>query len=216
MDGTVVTGLFTGRSQARWAGRPPSAIGKRPADGPRRVTFTGIEGDEQADLAVHGGPEKAIHHYPAESYPFWHEEYGSDALHLAPGSFGENVSTEGWTEDDLCIGDELSMGTARVQVCQGRQPCWKLVAHTGLETLAYRFRATARTGWYYRVIEEGQVAAGDRLALLDRPHDGWTVRRVTRALFDPRLDPGEARALARLAALADGWRKAFAERAGAP
>lgn len=213
MDSLPVTGLFTGRAILRWPGKPPTAIRKRPVDGPRSVTLTGIEGDEQADLTVHGGPEKAIHHYPADTYPLWHADLGSAAIAFEPGHFGENVSTTGWTEDDVAIGDRFRLGTALVEICQGRQPCWKLAAQTGIDALPYLVRKTARTGWYYRVLEEGTVAPGDSLARAGRADPDWSVRRVTAALFNPRLPPEEARRIAALPALAEGWRASFARRA---
>ena len=206
---SLITGLYVGTVAPLVAGKPPSAIAKRPAAEPLTLTPTGFASDEQADLAVHGGPEKAVHHYAADHYPVWREELGDAGAHLRPGGFGENVSTLGLTEDVLCIGDVLSMGTATVQVSQGRQPCWKLNAHTGLPRMAMLFQRTARTGWYYRVLEGGQVAVGDQAALVERPHPGWTVARVTRARLGPGTTQDEAAGLADLVALSPGWRAAF-------
>lgn len=214
METIPITGLFTGRAVERWPGKPPSAIGKSAAEGQCTVTLDGIAGDEQADLTVHGGPEKAIHHYPADAYPLWQAELGEAAAAFGPGHFGENVSTSGWTEDDVAIGDVFRLGTARVQICQGRQPCWKLVSHTGVEQMAFLVRKTARTGWYYRVLEEGTVSLGDSLARESRDSPEWTVRRVTSALFDRRLEPALAAEIAALPALAQEWRAIFIERAG--
>jgi MOSC domain-containing protein YiiM len=204
-----ITGLFVGTVATLLPGKPPSAIAKRSVPGPLELTSTGFATDEQADLAVHGGPEKAVHHYAADHYPTWRDELGEAGAHLHPGGFGENVSALGLTEDLLCVGDVLQMGTATVQVSQGRQPCWKLNAHTGLPRMATLFQRTARTGWYYRVLEGGHVALGDRIALVERLHPGWTIDRVTRARLGPGLAPEEAAALADLAALAPGWRAAF-------
>jgi MOSC domain-containing protein YiiM len=104
----------------------PSAIDKRPIAGTVRVGRLGLEGDEQADLTVHGGVDKAIHHYPYDHYPFWQDTIGQHPLLAGRGAFGENVSTRGLTEDMVCIGDRWRMGTAIVEVSQGRQPCCKL------------------------------------------------------------------------------------------
>jgi MOSC domain-containing protein YiiM len=102
-----------------------SAIAKSVVHGSRAVMFSGIEGDAQADLSVHGGPDKAIHHYPRDHYQSWQSTLGSlDVLERA-GAFGENISTLGWTESDVCIGDRFRLGTALVEIAQGRQPCWK-------------------------------------------------------------------------------------------
>ncbi len=209
---TTIDALFTGTVEERWPGRPASAIGKRRADGRLEIGAEGFVTDAQADRAVHGGPEKAIHHYPGEHYAAWRAELGRDDL--SPGGFGENLSTTGITEAELCIGDVLSLGSAVVQVSQGRQPCWKLAAHTAEERMAFLFQTTGRTGWYYRVLQPGHAEAGDGLALVERPRPGWTVQRVTRARLTRRIAPEEAAALAAMPELYAGWRAAFARMAG--
>ncbi|MDO5611608.1 MAG: MOSC domain-containing protein [Paracoccus sp. (in: a-proteobacteria)] len=198
-----------------WAGRPASGIAKAAVAGPLHLGPTGFAGDEQADLRMHGGPEKAVHHYAADHYPLWQAELGPNPRFVA-GGFGENISTIGLTEDDLCIGDVLAMGRARVQISQGRQPCWKLTAHTGIADMARRVQASLRTGWYYRVLEPGEVAPGDILRLIDRPHDGFTLRRVTGARLGHATDRAEAARLAALDHLAPGWRAAFQRKAERP
>ena len=210
-SGTVV-GIFVGKPQDRWPGKPPSAIGKQPADGPMRIDGHGFVEDEQADLAVHGGPEKAIHHYASEHMDFWRGRFPDSAEQFRPGCFGENISTTGLTEQTLCLGDVLTLGTARVQVCQGRQPCWKLNAHTGLEQMAIEFQKTARTGWYYRVLENGRIAIGDRLELLERTHAEWPLEKLIAARFDPKLDRDVAAGLSRVQVLSQNWREAFAKK----
>ncbi|MCB1129527.1 MAG: MOSC domain-containing protein [Verrucomicrobiae bacterium] len=209
-----VRGLFAGRSRTRWPGRPPSAIGKTRLSGGVEISATGIVGDEQADTAVHGGPDKALHHYPADHYPWWRAELGTVAIRFGPGHFGENLSTVDATEDDLCIGDILELGGARVQVSQGRQPCWKLNAHTGVGDMARRMQESLRTGWYYRVLVPGVVSPGERLKLIERRHPYWTVREVTAARFASRIDSAVARELAELPELAESWRRAFERKAG--
>jgi MOSC domain-containing protein YiiM len=103
-----------------------SAIDKRPAPAPWRIGPFGLAGDAQADLKHHGGPEKALHHYPLDHYAFWEREIGPNPLLRRPGAFGENFSTTGWTEANVCVGDIVRFGSALLQVSQGRQPCWKL------------------------------------------------------------------------------------------
>jgi MOSC domain-containing protein YiiM len=208
----TIDALFIGRVEERWPGRPPSAIGKTRTAERLEIGATGFPRDTQADLEVHGGVEKAIHHYPGEHYAAWRAELGRDDL--APGGFGENVSTVGLTEDTLCIGDVLSFGSAIVQVSQGRQPCWKLAAHTGEERMAYLFQKTGRTGWYYRVLEPGHVAPGDGIALVERLRPDWTVKRVTLARLTRRIAPADAAFLADMPELYAGWREAFARMAG--
>lgn len=207
-----ILGLYLGTPEHRWEGKAPSAIRKQRSGGPVFVTPTGFQGDLQADPAVHGGPEKALHHYPAEHYAGWSQQFGADAFAYAPGTFGENLSTTGQTEEDLCIGDVMSAGTARLQISQGRQPCWKLNMHSGNPALAANFQKTGKTGWYYRILETGTITAGDEIKLVDRPCPDWNLRAVILARFNPRLDPATAAALAGLAELAAPWRAAFAKK----
>lgn len=179
-----------------------------PVTGSRKVGWFGIEGDAQADLSVHGGPDKAIHHYPRDHYPFWQETLGNIPALDAAGAFGENISTHGLTEDEACIGDRYRVGTALVEIAQGRQPCWKQAHRLGNAGVVATMVRSGHSGWYYRVIEEGAVAAGDALMLIDRPLPEWTVGLVTGLLIGGKAndDPTAVRALSRLDVLADGWR----------
>lgn len=188
--------------------RETSAIGKAPVAGRVRVGRLGLAGDEQADLSVHGGPDKAIHHYPHDHYAWWREVLGEAPPLDAPGAFGENVTSEGLTEDRVCIGDRWRLGTALVEVSQGRQPCWKLDHRFGGAPVLARVVKSRRSGWYYRVIEEGEVEAGDVLELADRPYPGWTVARVFGLLIagDHKRDREGLAALGDVAALAETWR----------
>jgi len=205
----TVTGLYVGKTENRWLGKPPSAIAKHPVEGPLKLGPVGFEEDKQADLAVHGGEEKALHHYAADHYEFWKSEFPEFSDCCRPGGFGENISTTGVVEGDLCIGDILKLGTALVQVNQGRQPCWKLNAHTGNHKMAYRFQKTGRTGWYYRVLETGQVQVGDQTKLVERLNSEWPLDKVIAARFDPALSKSDADALVALPQLSQRWRDAF-------
>lgn len=213
-DGLTLSAIFLGKAAVHWDGRPASAIVKEPFDGKQWVTKTGICGDEQADLSVHGGPEKALHHYAADHYQFWKEEIPGGADKFAPGGFGENLSTTGLTEELLCIGDIIRIGGAVVQVSQGRQPCWKLSAHVGREDMAARFQKSGRTGWYYRVLQEGFIQPGDPIALLERLQPGWRLSMVIAARFDPRLTPTLAKELSMVEGLSASWRSGFARKFG--
>ena len=207
---TIVQTLLTGRIDPRFTAEgETSAIAKTAVDGPRTVTLFGIEGDEQADLSVHGGRDKAIHHYPRDHYPQWQATLGELAILQQAGAFGENISTLGWTEEDLCIGDRLRLGSALVEVAQGRQPCWKQGHRFGHPKVVAAMVRSGRTGWYYRVIEEGSVAAGDPVTLVSRVHPEWNVGRVFGLLIGGQhRDQGAAlRELARIEQLADGWRE---------
>lgn len=208
-DSLRVNAIFIGKVAAHWDGKPPSGIVKHRADGRQWLTKTGLREDEQADLVHHGGFEKALHHYAADHYPFWAQEMPDLDDRFVPGGFGENITTIGLTEAHLCIGDVLHIGEAVVQITQGRQPCWKLSAHIERKDMAARFQKSGRTGWYYRVLQEGFIEAGDTVALMERPQPDWPLLTVIKARFDPRLDPMLARRLAAVAELSTSWRDGF-------
>ena len=185
----------------------PSGIAKTPRPGPVRVGPEGLEGDEQADRRHHGGPEKAVHHYALDHYAAWRGELaGAEVPLAAPGAFGENLSTTGLTEAEICVGDLWRAGSVLLQVSQARQPCWKLNLRFGITDMARRVQETGRTGWYYRVIEPGTLAAGDSLRLIDRPHPAWTLARLLRVFYVDRLDRGALEGIAALEALSPSWR----------
>lgn len=204
---TIIRHVLIGELRPLGPSGVASGIDKRPAAGPVAVTAAGLAGDRQADRRHHGGPDKAIHHYPFDHYAAWRGEHPDLAPRLAaPGAFGENLSTLGLTEAEVCIGDVFRLGSARVQVSQARQPCWKLNLRFGEPAMARRVQSLGRTGWYYRVLEAGQVAAGDRLELLERPHPDWPLARLLRLLHAGTLDRDALRAMARLPELAESWR----------
>ncbi|WP_022729794.1 MOSC domain-containing protein [Fodinicurvata sediminis] len=185
----------------------PSGIDKQPVATSVEVGLEGLLGDHQGDRKNHGGPEKAIHHYPRDHYDWWLAHYPDLALPLdRPGRFGENISTRGLDESAVCIGDIVRLGTAVVQVSQGRQPCWRLNARFNEKTMARRVQESARTGWYYRVLESGKVAPGDSLDLLERPARNWSLQRVLHVLYRDTLNREALSELAELSVLADSWR----------
>lgn len=184
-----------------------SGIFKQALDRPVKVTFTGLVGDEQGDRKHHGGPEKAIHHYPFDHYAVWKDELPVLKASLdSEGAFGENISTVGMTEIDVCIGDIYRIGTAVVEVSQARQPCWRLNERFGLKLMARHVQESGRTGWYYRVLEEGQIGPGDRIELLDRPAECWTLKRALHVLYRDTLNVDELTQLAELVPLVEAWR----------
>ncbi|MEM8850573.1 MAG: MOSC domain-containing protein [Pseudomonadota bacterium] len=211
MTETTLDALFMGAIRHLWPGKPPSAIAKTPVRA-ARVQVTGLLGDIQADLRVHGGPAKAVHVYPSQHYGWWASQLGPNAR-FTPGGFGENISQSAWTERDVCIGDVWRVGTAVLQVSQGRQPCWKLGAHVGDDRMADLVRTSLRTGWYMRVIEEGEIGIGDTIQRIDRPQPDVSVARVARAIFDKRTAPGECAALACVPELDDAWAAILGRRA---
>ncbi|MEK1940000.1 MAG: MOSC domain-containing protein [Pseudomonas sp.] len=180
--------LLTGRAVPFSRPGSLSAIGKTPVNGPLQITVTGLHSDEQGDLRVHGGVEKAIHHYPREHYLAWQQELGEHALLAEPGAFGENFSASGWTENTVCLGDRVRAGTALLEVSQGRMPCWKLSDRFGVADMALRVQQSGRTGWYYRVLEPGVVQARQPLELEARPHPEWPLARLSAVLFSKDVD----------------------------
>lgn len=190
-----------------------SAIDKQPVSGRVQVGREGLLCDEQADTARHGGLEKAIHHYALEYYQDWAGEHPHLLPRLShPGAFGENFSTRGMSEHTVCIGDVYRAGSALIQVSQPRQPCWKLNRRFGIGDMARRVQDSLRTGWYYRVLEEGDVAAGDELLLVQRPRPDWTLARLLRGFFQATLDYPELEVIASLPELAASWRRTAATR----
>jgi MOSC domain-containing protein YiiM len=186
-----------------------TGIFKQPVAGTVFLRRTNLDGDRQADLRVHGGADKAAYAYPFEHYSFWAAETGrEDFTH---GQFGENFTVTGLLEEDVCIGDVLRIGEARVQVTQPRTPCFKLGIRMGDDGFPARFAAANRTGFYLRVIEEGSVAAGDAIERIERAADSMSVREVFRLRHAGGTREKYARA-ARLPGLAESWRIAFEKR----
>jgi MOSC domain-containing protein YiiM len=188
----------------RWGKPITSGIVKQPVTAPSIFLNTlNLDGDRQADLTVHGGRDKAVYAYPVEHLPPWNDELGTD---FGPGTFGENLSTAGWLEDDVCIGDVWSWGQARLQVSQPRSPCYKLATVTGRPDLLKRLVRTGRTGWYLRVLQPGTVPAAGPIQVMERDLAGISVLLAHRASLPDALDRAEIEAVARVDALAADWR----------
>jgi MOSC domain-containing protein YiiM len=203
-----VLALLTGKVQPLSSTSEPSAIHKQALSGRGQITETGLLGDEQGDRKFHGGPEKALHHYARDHYVFWREELTPAPSVLdAPGAFGENISTLGMTEADVCIGDIYTLGSALIQVSQARQPCYKLNVRFGRREMARTVQRTGRTGWYYRVLRMGIAEAGDELVLEQRPHPDWSLARLLYVFYIDTLNIDALREIAALEALAPNWRK---------
>ncbi|TQM10642.1 MOSC domain-containing protein YiiM [Pseudoxanthomonas sp. 3HH-4] len=207
----TIDGVLAGKAVEFTRPGSRSAIAKSRLEGRQPVTLLGILGDEQGDLRVHGGPDKAIHHYPADHYARWRDDIGAHPLLDAPGAFGENISTHGMTEDAICLGDRFRLGTALVEVSQSRQPCWKLSDRFAVSDMARRVQESGRTGWYYRVLEEGEVQAGDRMTLEARPHPTWPLARLIELLYRRSPEPALLRDVL-LLPLVPSWRTLFERR----
>jgi MOSC domain-containing protein YiiM len=145
-----------------------SAFVKSPVAGPVTVDLLGLAGDAQADLSVHGGPDKAVYGYSADRYAGWQAQFPALADALVPGALGENLSISGLVEDDLCVGDVHAVGTALLQVCQPRQPCFKLTLKLGEPRAGRHMVRSGWSGWYYRVVRPGTIAAGDPVTIAER------------------------------------------------
>ncbi|KQK28856.1 hypothetical protein ARD30_05885 [Bosea thiooxidans] len=212
MTDLPLRGLLIGPARPLGPRGVPSGIAKSRVSGAVALSETGFQGDVQGDPVRHGGPEKAVHHYPFEHYACWARELGPHPLLAAPGAFGENIATIGLTEEDVAIGDVFELGTAIVEVSQGRQPCWKLNERFGRASMARDVQSTGRTGWYYRVLRVGAVAPDDRLRLVERTSPGWTIARIRHAFYVDTLNREELAGIAALERLAAGWRAHAARR----
>ncbi|MBD1914703.1 MULTISPECIES: MOSC domain-containing protein [Cyanophyceae] len=183
---------------------------KQPIAGEVWVGSTHLAGDGQADLKNHGGVDKAVLAYSAEHYPDWRSYlHNSD---LPYGGFGENFTVAGQTEAEACIGDIYAIGSARVQVSQPRQPCWKLSRRWRVEDLALQVKANGRSGWYFRVLQEGTVEPGLAITLCDRPYPEWTVARANRIMHHDLGDRAAAIELASCPLLSRNWQEKLLKR----
>ncbi len=162
-------------------GRPlMSAIGKQPVEGRVRVEGVNVAGDQQADLRVHGGPDKALYAYASEDAAWWAEQLGRD---IPPGMFGENLTTEGLDVSGAVIGERWRIGTVELEVAQPRLPCAKLGTRFGDLRMVRRFAEASRPGAYLRIVSEGELGAGDEIEVLSRPEHGITVAFVSDAIL---------------------------------
>jgi MOSC domain-containing protein YiiM len=184
-----------------------SAIVKHHVDAPARLGFTNLEGDQQADRRVHGGTEKAVLAYAAAHYPFWRKRL--DLPDLAFGAFGENFAVDGLDETGVCIGDIFAIGSIYLQVSQPRLPCWKLSRRWRIRGLAEQVLTLGRTGWYFRVLQEGYVEAGQPLVMVERVRPEWTIAQLLQLRTAPRTDLVAVADLADDPLLAESWRSVF-------
>ncbi|HSH41448.1 MAG TPA: MOSC domain-containing protein [Arenicellales bacterium] len=202
-----IDAVLRGRAAPFGPNSEPSGFIKQTVDGSVRVTRLGLEGDQQADRQHHGGTDKALLHYDHDHYAHWRRDQPHlSELLSAPGAFGENLSSSGLDEGNVCIGDRFQLGSAVVEVSQGRQPCWKLGHRFGDPRMVKAVVKTGRCGWYYRVVAPGEVAAGDPIHLLERPNPGWPVAEVFALLIAGRRDPERLADLNKLTELSTNWR----------
>ena len=191
-----------------WKGRAVrTGIFKDPVEGRVAVRALNLDGDRQADLAVHGGVSKAIYVYPSEHYAYWREEL--PGVELPWGMFGENLTTEGLLEGAVGIGDRFRIGSAQVVVTEPRMPCYKLGLRFRRDDVIKRFLASRRTGFYLAVLNEGEVEAGDRVERLSRDPHGVTVADITHLYTRKPHDVGLLQRAISVEALPESWRAYF-------
>lgn len=182
-----------------------TGIYKEPASGRVRVRRHNLEGDAQADLRVHGGEHKAVYAYPLEHYAHWERELGRSGL--APGAFGENLTTSDLLETEVCIGDVLRAGTAVLQVTQPRTPCAKLAHKFARPQFIKEFLLSGRSGFYLRVVEEGELGAGDTVEFVRRDPNGVSVRALLGLTDLHETNPDLAARAMKVDALPTNWRE---------
>ncbi|MGL4724596.1 MAG: 6-hydroxyaminopurine reductase [Scandinavium sp.] len=162
--------VFTGRV-SDYEGSRPSAIAKLQVEGELELTELGLVGDEQAEKKIHGGPDRALCHYPREHYAEWARAFPEQAELFCAPAFGENLSTEGLTEKNVCIGDIFRWGEALIQITQPRSPCFKLNFHFAISDMSAQMQNSGKVGWLYRVIGAGKVSSEQPLELVSRLSD---------------------------------------------
>jgi MOSC domain-containing protein YiiM len=187
-----------------------TAFFKEPVPAAVYVGPTGIAGDEQADRENHGGPDKALLAYSADHYAHWRSHL--QIADMQPGSFGENLTISGLDESCVSIGDVWQAGDVQLQVSQPRQPCWKMSRRWRIDDLARQVIANGKSGWYLRVLQEGELAAGMSIELLNRTHPHWTVARASDIMHHRQHDLAAAAELASLAPLSASWQESLRKR----
>lgn len=201
-----LTSIHVGKVAPLGPERVPSGFVKHRIEGAVEIGLEGLVGDEQADLSVHGGLEKAVYAYALEHYQDWRNEYPQHATTLQPGGFGENFCIEGLRESDIYVGDVHRIGSSRLQVCQPRQPCFKLALRFADNKMPKAMIRSGRAGWYYRVLEPGQAFAGDVVSLDDRPNPDFPFARLVDLISFGKATRAELNRLRNLSGLASDWR----------
>jgi MOSC domain-containing protein YiiM len=192
-------------------GEPVSTgIFKEPVAGRVMLGTLNLDGDRQADLTVHGGPSKAVYAYPSEHYEYWKRELPQ--MKLPWGMFGENFTTAGLLESELNIGDKFRIGAAIVMVTEPRMPCYKLGIRLGRSDIIKRFLASERTGFYFAVLQEGEVGVGDSIELIERNKDRFRLSDVTALYSHEKNNLGLLRRAIEVGALPESWKSYFQHR----
>jgi len=175
------------------------------------VNEMGIVGDEVGDKKIHGGINKAVHLYPSEHYDFWKKEFTDCDLLNRFGAFGENLSSTGLTEENVCLGDEIKIGSCVFEVVQTRLPCWKLNVRFDADNMSRLMQDSMKTGWYFKVVQNGEMAAGDDIILINRPNPIWTLSKILDLLFVDKLNFKDLESFSKLT-LVPSWQKMVTNR----
>ena len=191
-----------------------TGIFKEPVDGPVRIEHLNLAGDAQADLTVHGGKDKAVYAYPTAHYEYWRRELPETAFSW--GMFGENLTTEGLSEESLFIGDQLKVGEAVLTVTQPRVPCYKLGLRFGRDDVIKRFLWSGRSGFYFAVVEPGYARAGNEIEIIERDKNGVSVADINRLFVGQTDDPKLRERAMKIDALPRIWKKQLLQRHGTP
>lgn len=202
MKEASIISIHTGRVALLGPEGERSAFVKQAVTGPVRVGKRGLDGDEQADPGVHGGPEKAVYGYSVDHYAAWRAEFPQQAELFVPGGVGENLAIAGMEENDICVGDVHAIGTALLQVCQPRQPCHKFALRFNNNKLPKAMVRNGRSGWYYRVLHEGFITAGDAVTLHQRPNPDFPFKRLVSLVNWGDASEAELKRMTRLPGLA--------------
>lgn len=202
--------VFTGKVRD-YPGSRPSAIGKVQVDGELMLGELGLVGDEQAELKIHGGPDRALCHYPREHYSHWASQFPQQAELFSAPAFGENLSTEGMTEQNVYIGDIYRWGEALIQVTQPRSPCFKLNFHFGIANMSSLMQESGKIGWLYRVIAGGAVSSEQPLVLASRLSDVSVYDAAAIAWHMP-FDDEQYHRLLSAAGLSTSWSRTMQKR----
>jgi MOSC domain-containing protein YiiM len=181
-----------------------TAIFKDPVKGPISLRKLNLDGDKQADLTVHGGLDKAVYSYPSEHYVYWRKQFPN--TDLVWGMFGENFTTEGLFEDAVNVGDQFQIGSAKLVATQPRMPCYKLGVRFGRMDVIRRFMASDRPGIYFKVLQEGQVEAGDKISIIRKDENNVTIKDIVRLYVRDDEDIETMRRATKIEALPEGWR----------
>ena len=201
---SAIQEIASQESGAWWDREWITGFYKQPVLQPLWLGYEGLKGDQQADRRYHGGSEKAVCVYALEHYPYWQEKLG--LAEMPCGAFGENFTTTGLMETEVCIGDVYAIGEARVQVSQPRQPCWKLARRWQVKDLTAQVERTGYTGFYFRVLQHGMVGAGAEFTLLERPFPQWSIALANEIMHHRRGDKEAARELAQCVLLSASWK----------